>query len=217
MNLSFAIWSLAAVPVIAALYIIGFLFKKNGLGKYYPLPKCAASFLCAGGAALGCVFCGYTPSLSLLFWALMLCTAGDFLIEYHLIAGGMAFGAAHCLIMLYVLSKAPPRPGAFILWAAILVLFLLVFRPQLPRMGKLLVPFLLYCAVLTGGFSLAVFLPFSMGISFLLLPLGLFSFLLSDMILGKRHFGSKKPYLSECLMALYYLAVYLISATLWFT
>ena len=217
MLLPFVMCSLAVIPVIAALYIIGFLFKKNGLGRYYPLPKCAASFLCAGTAALACAFLGRSPSGSILFWVLMLCMAGDFLIEYHLIAGGMAFGAAHCLIMLYVLLEAPPRPDALVLWAVIFILFLLVFRPQIPRMGKLLLPFLLYCAVLTGGFSLAVFLPFTKGMSFFPLPLGLSAFLLSDMILGKRHFGSQKPYLSEILMALYYLALYLIAATLWFT
>lgn len=213
----FTVWSLFAVPLAAVFYCMGFLFKKSGLGRYYPLPKCAGSFLFAGGAALAYAAAGQAPIACLLFWALILCLAGDFLIEYHLIAGGLAFGAAHSLIMLYLIRTSPVIPADLVLWAVIFALFLFLFRAEMPRMGGLLVPFLLYAAVLTGGLAFAVLLPFTRGIAFLPLPLGLLSFLISDMILGKRHFGCQKRYLSEILMAFYYLALFLISAAPWFT
>ena len=39
--------------------------------------------------------------------------------------------------------------------------------------------------------------------------------MLSDAILGRNVFGEAKPWRSKLLMALYYLALYLIAATPW--
>lgn len=213
----FTVWSLTAIPLLTALYVIGFLFKNNGLQKYYTLPKCAGSFLCVCSAAMASVLAGGLPFEHLLFWALVLCLAGDYLIEHQIIAGGIAFGSAHCLIMAYALGRGPVNPISLALWAVVFSLFLLAFLKEMSAMGKLLLPFICYAAVLTGGFSFAAVLPFSAGAGLLPLPIGLLSFLVSDMILGKRHFGCRNPHLSLILMALYYLAIYLIAATLWFS
>lgn len=213
----FTVWSLTAIPLITALYFIGFLFKDNGLQKCYALPKCAGSFLCVCSAAMASVLSGGLPFDSLLFWALVLCLAGDYLIEYKITAGGIAFGGAHCLILLYSLDKGPAKPISLVIWAIVFSVFILAFHKQLPCMGKLLVPFICYAAVLTGGFAFAAALPFSAGMRLLPLPAGLLCFQISDMILGKRHFGCRNPHLSHILMALYYLAIYLIAATLWFS
>ena len=74
----FWMWSLVAVPVIAALYCIGFLFKRASLEKYYVVPKCAASFLCVGSAVLAVGLAGGQPWRHPLFWALRVLSSGRF-------------------------------------------------------------------------------------------------------------------------------------------
>ncbi len=212
----FLVWSLIAIPVIAALYCIGFLFKRADLEKYYVLPKCAASFLCVGSAVLAVLLSGGHPFHHPLFWALIFCLLGDFLIEYQIIAGGLSFAIGHCILIVYALSIVPPRLPAILLWIAGVVIVVLIFKKEIPQMGKLFLPFLIYVTILVGDLATAVMLP-SVHAGFIAYAAGLACFVTSDVILGKRQFGHDHPALPKILMALYYAALYLIAASLWFT
>lgn len=213
----FGVWSFFAVAQIAAFYFLGFLLKTHNLQKYYILPKCMGSLVCIGTACMAILLNKDKPLENLLFWGLVLCLAGDFFIEYHLLIGGFFFGCAHCIMMGYVLTQANPGLGSLVLWTAGLLIMLFLFRKELPRMGRLFLPFLLYSAVLTGNFALAAMLPFTVNITYLPLALGLLSFQISDIILGKRQFGCRSFWCSPILMMLYYLALYLAASSLWFT
>lgn len=120
----FCVWSLVAVPSIAALYCMGFLFKRPGIEKYYVIPKCTGSFLCVGSAALAIALGrsasgNWSSSMGImLLLALALCMLGDFLIEYKLLAGGLAFGVAHIVLVLYAPGTAENTHGA-VLYGAV--------------------------------------------------------------------------------------------------
>lgn len=212
----FWMWSLVAVPVIAALYCIGFLFKRASLEKYYVVPKCAASFLCVGSAVLAVGLAGGQPWRHPLFWALVFCLLGDFFIEYKLIAGGLSFGIGHCILIVYALSIVKPKPPAILLWIAGVAVVVLIFKKEIPQMGKLFLPFLIYVTILVGDLATALMLP-AVNTGFIPYAAGLACFVCSDVILGKRLFGHKHPALPIILMILYYAALYLIAAGIWFT
>lgn len=219
----FTVWSLVAVPSIAALYCMGFLFKRPGMEKYYVIPKCTGSFLCVGSAALA-IALGWGRSTGsdshllgmMLLAALALCMLGDFLIEYKLLAGGTAFGIAHIVLVLYALFQIPLTTPTVLLWVVGIVIMLLIFHKEIPQMGNYFVPFLAYVAILVGDLVTAAMLAFSDS-AYTIYALGLLCFVASDTILGKRQFGHDHPALPKILMALYYMALYLMAASLWFT
>lgn len=221
MNLIFPVWLCISIPTLIILYIVGIFFKngymlkQKSLGKYYVLPKCAGSYLCVSGAALALIYHGENPFLHLLFWALVLCMAGDFFIELNVIAGGLLFGLAHCLLIVYMLSFTQPELLSFFLWAIGFSAALILFRKNIPSMGRLLFPFILYISVLIGDFALAVPLALTAKPHCIFLAAGLLCFIISDMLLGKRFFGARQPWISWLLMFLYYSAIYMIQISLW--
>lgn len=210
-TMNFLIWSIAALPLLAAVYIIQFVIPR----KYYLISKCAGSYICVCTAALALILSGSSPLTHLVFWGLIFCMLGDFLIEFHIVAGGLSFGAGHILFICWLLSLAPLHPASRVLWIGELLLTAFLFRREIPKMGKMLLPFLLYVCVLTGDFSIAVLLPITCGPAFLPVSLGLMSFQVSDMILGKKQFGEPDAFKQKLLMFLYYLALYLIASVLW--
>lgn len=212
----FTVWSLVAVPAIAALYCMGFIFKRPGMEKYYVIPKCTGSFLCVGSAALAIALKGGDGSGKMLVAALALCMLGDFLIEYKLLAGGTAFGIAHIVLVLYALFQIPLTAPTVLLWVVGIVIMLLIFHKEIPQMGEYFIPFLAYVAILVGDVVTAAMLAFYDS-AYTPYALGLLCFVASDTILGKRQFGHDHPALPKILMALYYMALYLIAASLWFT
>lgn len=221
MDLIFPVWICISVPILAAFYILGIFFK-NGqffknktMAKYYVLPKCAGSYVCVSGAALALVYRGDNLWTSLLLWALVLCMAGDFLIELHLLAGAVSFGIGHCMMMLYLLSSYPFHFSSIILWFLGVSLIIFMFHKNIPSMGSLLFPFLIYISVLIGGFSLAIPAIRTKEPRSFVLTAGLLCFVISDVLLGKRHFGARQPWISRVLMFLYYMALYLIQISLW--
>ena len=217
----FPLWLGISVPILAIFYILGIFFKNGALVKnkslarYYVLPKCAGSYICVSGAALALACQKENPLVHLVFWALVLCMAGDFFIEMNIIAGGLSFGLAHCLLMAYVLSLSAISLASLVLWIAGIGAALLLFAKNIPSMGRLLAPFLVYITVLIGDFALAAPLAAAKKPCYILLAAGLLCFVASDMLLGKRHFGARQPLMSRLLMFLYYASLYLIQASLW--
>lgn len=221
MNLIFPLWLCISLPILIVLYILGIFFKNGyllkhkALAKYYVLPKCAGSYLCVSGAALAIVCHGESPLSHLPFWVLILCFAGDFFIEIHIMAGGIFFGLAHCLLMAYALTLARLHFYSLLIWAGGIFAALIVFRKNIPSMGRLFLPFILYITVLTGDFALALPLVWTAKPRYIFLAAGLLCFIISDMLLGKRYFGARQPWVSRLLMLFYYSALYLIQISLW--
>lgn len=210
-TMNLLIWNIIALPVLGAVYAVQFIIPR----KYYLIPKCAGSYICVCTAALALVLEGRNPLADLLFWGLIFCMLGDFFIELNLIAGGISFGAGHILLIIWALGQASFHPASLVVWIAELILMVFVFKKEIPRMGKLFLPFIIYAAVLTGDFAIAAVLPFTAGIRFLPFAAGILSFQVSDMILGKKQFGKPDTFKQKLLMFLYYLALYLIAASLW--
>ena len=151
----------------------------------------------------------------LVFWFFVLCTIADALLEINFVPGMLVFGAAHVCLILWLWGQASPTWWSLVLWAAVYLLTALLFRKELPNLGKLTVPFMLYPALLGGSVALAVPLPFRLGAHWWPVALGGVMFYVSDMLVAKNqlsHWGKKwqKP-----IMALYWGALYLISVGLW--
>jgi len=204
-TMNLLIWNIIALPVLGAVYAVQFIIPR----KFYLIPKCAGSYICVCTAALALVLEGKNPLTNLVFWGLIFC------MELNLIAGGISFGAGHILLILWALEQAPLHPASLVVWIAELILMVLIFKKEIPLMGKLFIPFIIYAAVLTGDFAAAAVLPFTAGIRFLPFAAGILSFQISDMILGKKQFGKPDTFKQKLLMFLYYLALYLIAASLW--
>lgn len=208
-------WSCMAVPLIAACYLTMILMDGGGLKKASVLPKCTGSFVCAVTAGLAVLQGGGNPLAHPVFWALLLCMAGDYLIEQQMVAGGLAFAAGHIVLTVWALGQAPFHWVSLLIWATALAALTAYLYGCRRQMGGMALPLLLYGAILTADLAVAAVLPFTAGGAFWTLAAGLLSFVLSDAILGRNVFGEAKPWRSKLLMALYYLALYLIAATPW--
>lgn len=213
MNL--ALWLCISLPLLAVCYGLLVWMYPRVKKQYSVIPKCAGSLLCVASAWCAVMVSGGTPWLHPAVWALFFCVLGDLLIEWNLIAGGMAFAAAHTVLIFWIFSQGFMHFGSIFVWMITIVAMCALLRKEVPAMGKMAPLLFLYAMILTGDFALAAVLPFLQGMTYLPLALGLFCFMASDTILGKEVFGSssKKNYWS--LMALYYAALFLISLNLW--
>lgn len=212
----FPVFAVAAAILTAVCYFIGFSVKSGNKAKYYVIPKCAGSLICVFLGILALLLQGRPVFSNLLIWTLLLCMAGDYFIEYKLMAGGLSFGAAHCLLMVYSLLQAPFHPYSILIWAAGFIFVCLLFKKDFPAMGKLITPFILYVLLLVGDFAIAAALPFTVNSGYLPLAAGLLSFVASDLMLGKRQFGHGGLLHSKLVMLFYYMALYLMAISLWF-
>ena len=140
----FLIYSCIAIPVWVAQFALYFFLRRAGRMKESLAAKCAGSFLAVGSAALGMAFSHEGPGTPWVFWFFVLCTIADALLEISFVNGMLVFGAGHVCLILWLWGLATPSWWSLALWVAAYILTAILFRKELPTLGKLTAPFLLY-------------------------------------------------------------------------
>ena len=211
----FLIYSCIAIPVWVAQFALYFFLRRAGRMKESLAAKCAGSFLAVGSAALGMAFSQEGPGTPWVFWFFVLCTIADALLEIRFVPGMLVFGAGHVCLILWLWGLATPSWWSLALWVAVYVLTAILFRKELPTLGKLTAPFLLYPALLGGSLALGLPLVFLLGWEWWPVALGTLLFYISDMLVAKNQLAHWDDKWQKPIMALYWGALYLISVGLW--
>ena len=208
-------YSLVALPLWAAQFALYFFLRSAGRERESLVAKCAGSFLAVGSAGLALHLAGENPFSQVVFWFFLLCTIADALLEISFVTGMLVFGAAHVCLILWLWGLSSPTWWSLALWVGVYVLTAVLFRKELPTLGKLTVPFLLYPALLGGSLALALPLPFTAGARWWPVALGCLLFYVSDMLVAKNQLSRWPDKWQKPIMALYWGALYLISTGLW--
>lgn len=211
----FLIYSCIAIPVWVAQFALYFFLRRAGRMKESLAAKCAGSFLAVGSAALGMAFSHEGPGTPWVFWFFVLCTIADALLEISFVPGMLVFGAGHVCLILWLWGLATPSWWSLALWVAAYILTAILFRKELPTLGKLTAPFLLYPALLGGSLALGLPLVFLLGWEWWPVALGTLLFYISDMLVAKNQLAHWDDKWQKPIMALYWGALYLISVGLW--
>lgn len=211
----FLIYSCIAIPVWVAQFALYFFLRRAGRMKESLAAKCAGSFLAVGSAALGMAFSQEGPGTPWVFWFFVLCTIADALLEISFVPGMLVFGAGHVCLILWLWGLATPSWWSLALWVAVYILTAILFRRELPTLGKLTAPFLLYPALLGGSLALGLPLVFLLGWEWWPVALGTLLFYISDMLVAKNQLAHWDDKWQKPIMALYWGALYLISMGVW--
>lgn len=212
------VYSLLALPLWAALFALYFILRRAKLMKQSLIAKCAATFLAAGSAGLALY--QTHPGLRVLMtrpvlWFFGLCLVADALLEISFVPGMLLFGAAHVCLILWLLELGHIALLSVIIWVISYALTAWLFRRELPTLGKLTVPFLLYPALLGTSLALGLALPITTGWDWWPLALGVLCFYVSDMMVAKGQLSNLSPAWEKPAMVLYWGALYLIAVPLW--
>ena len=208
-------YSAFALPLWAAQFALYFFLRSAGKMKESLVAKCAGSFLAVGSAAFAFASQGGVLEIPWVFWFFVLCTIADALLEISFVPGMLVFGAGHVCLILWLWGLATPSWWSLALWVAVYVLTALLFRKELPTLGKLTAPFLLYPALLGGSLALGLPLVFLLGWEWWPVALGTLLFYISDMLVAKNQLAHWDDKWQKPIMALYWGALYLISVGLW--
>ena len=211
----FLIYSCIAIPVWVAQFALYFFLRSAGRMKESLVAKCAGSFLAVGSAALAMAAFPQGPSTPWAFWFFVLCTIADALLEISFVPGMLVFGAGHVCLIAWLWGLATPSWWSLALWVAVYILTAILFRKELPTLGKLTVPFLLYPALLGGSLALAVPHMLFRNLRWWPVALGTLLFYISDMLVAKNQLAHWDDTWQKPIMALYWAALYLISMGLW--
>lgn len=213
--MSFLMYSLCALPLWVAIFALYFILRRTGLMRESLIAKCAGSFLAIVSAGLGLYLNGSPPFMVPVFWFFVLCTAADALLEISFVPGMLLFGAAHGCLIVWLWGLAPVGWVNLAVWLLAYCATAWLFRMELPKLGRLLLPFCLYPALLGASLALGVALPFTAGTEFWPVAAGTACFFVSDMMVAKGQLSGLDPKWHKPVMALYWGALYLISAALW--
>lgn len=211
----FLIYSCIAIPVWVAQFALYFFLRSVGRMKESLVAKCAGSFLAVGSAALAMAAFSQGPGTPWAFWFFVLCTIADALLEISFVPGMLVFGAGHVCLIAWLWGLATPSWWSLALWVAVYILTALLFRKELPTLGKLTAPFLVYPALLGGSLALGLPLVFLLGWEWWPVALGTLLFYISDMLVAKNQLAHWDDTWQKPIMALYWAALYLISMGLW--
>ena len=208
-------YSAFAIPLWVAQFALYFYLRRAGMDKESLIAKCAGSFLAVGSAAFAAIAQGGVLEVPLVFWFFVLCTMADALLEINFVPGMLVFGAAHVFLILWLWGLAAPSWWSLVLWLGAYGVTAVLFRKELPTLGKLTVPFCLYPALLGGSLAVAVPLPFLLGAKWAPVAVGTVLFYVSDMLVAKNQLSHWDKMWQKPIMALYWGALYLISVGLW--
>lgn len=209
------VFSCMALPLWTAIFAMYFILRREKLLRQSLIAKCAGSFLAVSSAGLALYRMGEDPLMHAVFWFFVLCTAADALLELQFVAGMLVFGAAHVCLLVWLWGVMSPTWWSLLLWAAAYGAAAFLFRKEIPKLGKLTVPFCLYPAVLGASLALAVPLPFLAGPAYWPAAVGAVCFFVSDMMVAKGELSGLPPKFHKPVMLLYWGALYLIAAALW--
>lgn len=210
-------YSVFAIPLWVAQFALYFYLRSARRMRESLVAKCAGSFLAVGSAGFALRLAGENPFAQVIFWFFLLCTAADALLEISFVPGMLVFGAAHVCLIFWLWGLGSPTWWSLALWVAVYILTAVLFRRELPTLGKLTAPFLLYPALLGGSLALAGPLPFTAGARWWPVALGCLLFYVSDMLVAKNQLSRWPDKWQKPIMALYWAALYLISMGLWGT
>lgn len=210
-------YSVFAIPLWVAQFALYFYLRSARRMRESLVAKCAGSFLAVGSAGFALRLAGENPFAQVIFWFFLLCTAADALLEISFVPGMLVFGAAHVCLIFWLWGLSSPTWWSLALWVAVYILTAVLFRKELPTLGKLTAPFLLYPALLGGSLALAAPLPFTAGARWWPVALGCLLFYVSDMLVAKNQLSRWPDKWQKPIMALYWAALYLISMGLWGT
>ena len=208
-------YSVFAIPLWVAQFALYFYLRSARRMRESLVAKCAGSFLAVGSAGFALRFAGENPFAQVIFWFFLLCTAADALLEISFVPGMLVFGAAHVCLIFWLWGLSSPTWWSLALWVAVYILTAVLFRKELPTLGKLTAPFLLYPALLGGSLALAAPLPFTTGARWWPVALGCLLFYVSDMLVAKNQLSRWPDKWQKPIMALYWAALYLISMGTW--
>ena len=208
-------YSVFAIPLWVAQFALYFYLRSARRPRKSLVAKCAGSFLAVGSAGFALRFAGENPFAQVIFWFFLLCTAADALLEISFVPGMLVFGAAHVCLIFWLWGLSSPTWWSLALWVAVYILTAVLFRKELPTLGKLTAPFLLYPALLGGSLALAAPLPFTAGARWWPVALGCLLFYVSDMLVAKNQLSRWPDKWQKPIMALYWAALYLISVGTW--
>ena len=213
--MTLTVFSLFILPLWAALFALYFILRREGLMRQSLIAKCGGSFLAVGSAGVALYIHGTNPLGQAVFWFFVLCTAADALLELQFVTGMLVFGAAHVCLTVWLWKLTPPTLWSAILWAASYGAAFLLFRKELPKLGKLTVPFCLYPGLLGASLALALPLPFLLGPGCWPAAIGVLCFYVSDMMVAKSELCGLPPVWQKPVMVLYWAALYLLTWPLW--
>lgn len=208
-------YSVFAIPLWVAQFALYFYLRSARRPRKSLIAKCAGSFLAVGSAGFALRLAGENPFAQVIFWFFLLCTAADALLEISFVPGMLVFGAAHVCLIFWLWGLSSPTWWSLALWVAVYILTAVLFRKELPTLGKLTAPFLLYPALLGGSLALAAPLPFTAGARWWPVALGCLLFYISDMLVAKNQLSRWPDKWQKPIMALYWAALYLISTGAW--
>ena len=208
-------YSVFAIPLWVAQFALYFYLRSARRPRKSLIAKCAGSFLAVGSAGFALRLAGENPFAQVIFWFFLLCTAADALLEISFVPGMLVFGAAHVCLIFWLWGLSSPTWWSLALWVAVYILTAVLFRKELPTLGKLTAPFLLYPALLGGSLALAAPLPFTAGARWWPVALGCLLFYVSDMLVAKNQLSRWPDKWQKPIMALYWAALYLISTGAW--
>ncbi len=208
-------YSVFAIPLWVAQFALYFYLRSARRPRKSLIAKCAGSFLAVGSAGFALRLAGENPFAQVIFWFFLLCTAADALLEISFVPGMLVFGAAHVCLIFWLWGLGSPTWWSLALWVAVYILTAVLFRKELPTLGKLTAPFLLYPALLGASLALAAPLPFTAGARWWPVALGCLLFYVSDMLVAKNQLSRWPDKWQKPIMALYWAALYLISTGAW--
>lgn len=190
-----------------------YLSMKRGPRKTSPVTA-AVKGLCTG-VALALAVAGAlrepTPYAWGLTAGLALCLLGDVVLIYRLVPGMGAFLAGHfCYIAAFCLA-APPQWWSLVVFAVLLPLVALLFRPHYAAMGRNKPAFITYAVVLLAMVSTAVPLPVSLGPRGWAAAAGAVLFTLSDLLLARNMLGKSTPVSDAVSLTCYYTGQYVLA------
>lgn len=209
------VYSLCALPVWGAAAGLYFILRRAELARESLIAKCLGSFMAVVSAGLALWLGGRMPLFEPVFWFFVLCTAADALLEISFVPGMLLFGGGHVCLIVWLWGLGPVGWPNLVIWLLAYAATAWLFRRELPKLGKLLAPFCLYPALLGGSLALGAVLPFTAGARFWPLAVGTLMFFVSDMMVAKSELSGLDKKWQKLIMALYWGALYLISAALW--
>ena len=213
--MTFFLYSLVALPLWCAQFALYFFLRRSRQMEESLIAKCAGSFLAVGSAGLALALQGDNPLARAVFWFFVLCTLADALLELAFVPGMLVFGAGHVCLILWLWGLVTPSWWSLALWAGVYILTALLFRRELPALGGMTAPFLVYPALLGGSLALGLPLVFLLGWKWWPVALGPLLFSLSDMLVATNQLSRWDDRWEKPIMALYWAALYLISAGVW--
>lgn len=148
---------------------------------------------------------------------LILCLIGDIVLGIQFVYGMGAFLLGHICYITAFCKLAPLKIWSIYLFIILYYILLKSFYPFCRKMTDNIVPFITYGTTILIMVSVALILPFTVGIIGILPAVGAFLFILSDFMLAKIILTKVTPLSDTVSLYLYYAGQFLLAISVyWF-